>query len=136
MKRIVLVSFMAFVVLFSLSAGALAADPKTKMADPIIKMRMAMAIPSKLPGIGVITDYAKLVELMSKGSIRMKVFEPGKLVPPFEIQEAVSKGRIEAGWGSSVYIAGKIPAAALFLATPWGRPTLRFAFAHHVHIRI
>lgn len=89
-------------------------------ADPTINMRLAMGIPSKLPIIQIVTDYAQNVELMSNGSIRMKIFEPGELVSPSEIHEAVSKGRIEAGWGTSAYISGKIPAAALFLATPFG----------------
>jgi TRAP-type mannitol/chloroaromatic compound transport system substrate-binding protein len=50
----------------------------------------------------------------------MKVYEPGKLVAPFEILDAVSKGKINAGYSASGYWAGKIPASAFFTAVPFG----------------
>ncbi len=57
---------------------------------------------------------------MSGGTLRMKVYEPGKLVPPFEILDAVSTGKVNSGYTTAGYWAGKIPAAPLFSAVPFG----------------
>ncbi len=57
---------------------------------------------------------------MSGGTLKMKVYEPGKLVPPFEILDAVSSGKINSGYTTAGYWAGKIPAAPLFSAVPFG----------------
>ncbi|MEM6945936.1 MAG: hypothetical protein AAF565_19505, partial [Pseudomonadota bacterium] len=57
---------------------------------------------------------------MSGGTLRMKVYEPGKLVAPFEILDAVSSGKINSGYTTAGYWAGKIPAAPLFSAVPFG----------------
>lgn len=84
MKKSLLVSLLALVILFSFTAGALSADPE-------IKMRVAMAIPSTLPLIDLVPKYAKMVELLSDGTIKMKIFEPGKLIPAFEILETRKK---------------------------------------------
>ena len=62
MKKIVLVSLVAFVLLFSLSAGALAEE------QPKIRMRLAMSIPSHIPWVHTIPIWAKEVESMSNGS--------------------------------------------------------------------
>jgi TRAP-type mannitol/chloroaromatic compound transport system substrate-binding protein len=50
----------------------------------------------------------------------MTVYEPGKLVAPFEILDAVSEGKTNAGYATAGYWAGKLPAAPLFSAVPFG----------------
>ena len=115
MKRIVLVSFVAFVALFSLSAGVMAGETPKK-----VRLRMPVCIPTKFPLINFIPYFAEQVELASNGTIQFKIYEPGQLIPAFEIQEAVSKGQIECGWSAAVYISGQIPAASLFTTVPFG----------------
>ena len=96
-----------------LAAPALAAD-KLLLKTPI-------AFSTALPGLGSpIPRVAEQVQLMSGGTLRMKVYEPGKLVAPFEILDAVSSGKINSGYTTAGYWAGKIPAAPLFSAVPFG----------------
>ena len=95
------------------TAPALAAD-KLLLKTPI-------AFSTALPGLGSpIPRVAEQLDLMSGGKIRMKVYEPGKLVPPFEILDSVSTGKINSGYTTAGYWAGKIPAAPLFSAVPFG----------------
>jgi TRAP-type mannitol/chloroaromatic compound transport system substrate-binding protein len=58
--------------------------------------------------------------LISGGEIQLKFFEPGALVPAFEVFDAVSAGSVDAGWSASGYWAGKMPAAQVFNSVPFG----------------
>ena len=96
-----------------LAAPAVAAD-KLLLKTPI-------AFSTALPGLGSpIPRVAEQLDLMSGGTLKMKVYEPGELVPPFEILDAVSTGKINSGYTTAGYWAGKIPAAPLFSAVPFG----------------
>ncbi|RVT85731.1 TRAP transporter substrate-binding protein [Rhodobacteraceae bacterium CCMM004] len=100
-------------------AGALIAQPALA-ADKLL-LKVPVAFSTELPSLGTpIPRVAEEVSVMSGGTIRMKVYEPGKLVPPFEILDAVSSGKINAGYTTAGYWAGKIPAAPLFSAVPFG----------------
>jgi len=89
-------------------------------ADKLL-LKTPIAFSTALPGLGSpIPRVAEQVELMSGGTLRMKVYEPGKLVAPFEILDAVSSGKINSGYTTAGYWAGKIPAAPLFSAVPFG----------------
>jgi len=52
--------------------------------------------------------------------MELKFFEPGALVPPLEIFDAVSTGSVNAGWTAAGYWAGKVPALQFFTAVPFG----------------
>ena len=102
-----------------LLATALVATPA--LAGDKLLLKTPVAFSTALPGLGTpIPRVAKEVELMSGKTLRMKVYEPGKLVAPFEILEAVSSGKINSGYTTAGYWAGKIPAAPLFSAVPFG----------------
>lgn len=107
---IVLVAFV-----FMVSAGtAVAADKKVLLKVPI-------CFSTALPGLGTsIVQLADRLKAASGGNIVMKVYEPGKLVAPFEILDAVSSGKINAGYSASGYWEGKIPGISLFTALPFG----------------
>ncbi|SDR45670.1 TRAP transporter substrate-binding protein [Pseudovibrio sp. Tun.PSC04-5.I4] len=103
----------------ALAATVLAA-PVANAADKLL-LKTPIAFSTSLPGLGSpIPRVAEQLKLMSGGTIKMKVYEPGKLVPPFEILEAVSSGKINSGYTTAGYWAGKIPAAPLFSAVPFG----------------
>lgn len=103
----------------SVAAGVLAA-PIAQAADKLF-LKTPVAFSTSLPGLGTpLPRVAKQLKLMSGGKIKMKVYEPGKLVPPFEILDAVSSGKINSGYALSGYWAGKIPAAPLFSSVPFG----------------
>jgi TRAP-type mannitol/chloroaromatic compound transport system substrate-binding protein len=90
------------------------------VADPV-KWKVAMTFPSTLSLLG---ESGKRLEsrlaLISDGEIALKLFEPGALVPAFEVFDAVSAGSVDAGWSASGYWTGKMPAAQVFNSVPFG----------------
>ncbi|MXY32537.1 MAG: TRAP transporter substrate-binding protein [Boseongicola sp. SB0664_bin_43] len=100
-------------------AASLIAAPAVA-ADKLL-LKTPIAFSTALPGLGSpIPRVAEQLDLMSGGTLKMKVYEPGELVPPFEILDAVSTGKINSGYTTAGYWAGKIPAAPLFSAVPFG----------------
>nr|CRH04402.1 Putative extracellular solute-binding protein, family 7/putative TRAP-type C4-dicarboxylate transport system, periplasmic component [Candidatus Magnetococcus massalia] len=86
-----------------------------------VLLKVPVAYGTHLPGLGSpILKVADDLKKVSGGQMRMKVYEPGKLVAPFEILDAVSTGKTSAGYAMSGYWAGKMPAAPLFSAVPFG----------------
>ena len=57
---------------------------------------------------------------MSGGTLELKFFEPGALVPALECFDAVSKGSVESCWTTPGYHTGKYPALAFFTTVPFG----------------
>ena len=114
MKKLFLVALVVFAVI-SLPVMASAGG----MGKPIV-LKIPSAFPDKLPMLNTINYFAQAVEKSSAGNIKVKVYAPGKLVPAFEIYGAVSSGQVNAGYTASMYLAGKIPAAAIFTAVPFG----------------
>ncbi len=53
--------------------------------------------------------FAKRVEELSNGEVRIKVFWPGQLVKTKEAFDSLKKGMIDAYSGSMLYFAGSIP---------------------------
>lgn len=97
-----------------LSISAQAADKKVLLKTPI-------AFGSHLPALGTpIQWYADHITKTSGGTIKMKIYEPGKLVNPAEILDAVSTGKVNSGYSTAGYWQGKLPASALFSAVPFG----------------
>lgn len=112
MRRLFVCCLLGLVIV---SSGAVAADAK-----PVL-LKVPVAFPTTLPGLGTTMKWvADRVELVSNGSITMKLYEPSKLVAPFETLDAVSTGKVNAGYTAAGYWAGKIPAAPLFTAIPFG----------------
>lgn len=106
-----------------LLTAPLAADDGQHVADKTktLLLKTPSAYSTALPGLGtVMPRVAKQIDLMSAGTLKMKLYEPGKLVAPFEILEAVSSGKVNSGFTTAGYWGGKIPAAPLFTAVPFG----------------
>ncbi len=109
-----LIFVFAFVLIFGAATGKALAEKKM-----IIKLQSAYA--EVLPALGeALPFFKKLVEEASEGTLMIKIYAPGKLVPTFEIHEAVSTGKIDAGYTAPVYLAGKVPATELFTYIPFG----------------
>ncbi len=107
----------AFAVGGLLAAGLGASDA----AADNIRWKMPIAFASNLPGLGSPSQYvAKQLDAASGGEVQVRVFEPGKLVPPFDILQAVSDGKVSAGYTWIGYDQGKVPAVPLFAAVPFG----------------
>ena len=108
--------FMLAVLLIVSSTNTLAAEKEKK-----VLLKVPVCFATVLPGLGTtITWMADRIETASGGSLKMKVYEPNKLVAPFEILDAVSKGKVNAGYSTAGYWAGKIPASPFFTAVPFG----------------
>ncbi len=93
-----------------------------------ILLKTPIAFATRLPGLGTTIQYVSdRIKVASDGDIVLKVYEPNKLVAPFEILDAVSTGKIGAGYTTAGYWAGKMPAAPLFSAVPFGPEAAEYA---------
>ena len=71
--------------------------------------KMVTSWPKNFPGVGVGAErFAKLVEQMSNGRLKVKVYAAGELVPALEVFDAVSRGTAEMGHGAPYYWKGKV----------------------------
>lgn len=104
----------------TLLAGASIAAPAVN-AKETIKWKMVTAWPKNFPGIGTGAEFlANLIEEMSDGRIKIKVYAAGELVPPFEVFDAVSSGTAQMGHATSLYWKGKNEAVQFFTGVPFG----------------
>ncbi|MGD8430761.1 MAG: TRAP transporter substrate-binding protein [Ectothiorhodospiraceae bacterium] len=112
------------------TASAMA--PSANAADSV-RWKMPIAFASNLPALGTPSQYvAKHLNTMSGGKVQVRVYEPGKLVPPFDILDAVSSGKVGAGYTWIGYDQGKIPSLPLFSAVPFGlKPWAFTAWYYH-----
>ncbi|AOS96330.1 Monocarboxylate 2-oxoacid-binding periplasmic protein precursor [Microbulbifer aggregans] len=77
--------------------------------------------PKNFPGLGSAPErFAKKVEEMSAGRLKIKVYGAGELVPAMGVFGAVSEGAAQMGHGAAYYWKGKLPAAQFFTAVPFG----------------
>jgi TRAP-type mannitol/chloroaromatic compound transport system substrate-binding protein len=101
-------------------ASALSLAAPAQAADKVL-LKTPIAFSSTLPALGTTISWvSERLDTVSDGSIRMKVYEPNKLVAPFEILDAVSSGKVNSGYALPIYWQGKIPAGPLFSAIPFG----------------
>lgn len=90
-------------------------------ADKPVLLKMPIYYGSHLPGLGTPAKYvADNAALLSGGSVKVKLYEPKKLIGPKEILDAVSTGKVQAGYATPGNWGGKMPAARLFSAVPFG----------------
>lgn len=83
--------------------------------------KMVTTWPPNFPVFGEgCTLFANLVEVMSGGRMKIKVYGGGELVPPLESFDAVRSGAANCGHGAAYYWAGKSAAAQFFAAVPFG----------------
>jgi len=104
----------------ALSVTALGGAP-AEAQDKKVRMQMAGAFPSSMQILG--DAEKRLVELvngMSGGSIDMKFFEPGALVPGSQYFDAISNGSLDSAYTAAGYFTGKDIAFAMFTTVPFG----------------
>ena len=77
--------------------------------------------PKNYPGLGMAPErFSALVEEMSQGQLKVKVYGAGELVPAMGVFDAVSSGSVEMGHSGAYYWKGKVPAAQFFAGVPFG----------------
>jgi TRAP-type mannitol/chloroaromatic compound transport system substrate-binding protein len=102
-------------------AGMAASWTRPAEAQKTVRWKMASAFGSKVPHLGTsATRFVDNIKVMSGGSLELKFFEPGALVPALECFDAVSKGSVEACWTTPGYHTGKYPSLAFFTTVPFG----------------
>ncbi|MBT5547297.1 MAG: TRAP transporter substrate-binding protein [Desulfobacula sp.] len=113
-RSITILSLFVFItVLFS-------SNPLVAAEKPVL-LKVPTTFAATLPGLGTTTTWiAERLHIASNGSLKMKIYEPGKLVAPFEILGAVSTGKVNAGYSISGYWEGKIPGSSVFSTIPFG----------------
>ena len=100
------------------AAASAVAAPNVVSAQGAINMRWQSTWPSKDIFHEFAQDYAKKVNDMTGGDLRIEVLPAGAVVPPFGLLDAVSKGTLDGGHGALVYHYGKQTALALWGSGP------------------
>ncbi len=109
------------------SVVALAVSADIADAQSKVRWKMQSAFGAQLPHIGTsAVRFSKNIERLSGGTLEIKFYEPGALIPPLECFDAVSKGSIESCWTTPGYHTGKYPALAFFTTVPFGPPIGEF----------
>ncbi|HEX2724551.1 MAG TPA: TRAP transporter substrate-binding protein [Beijerinckiaceae bacterium] len=99
-------------------AAATVAVPAVVKAQGPVSMRWQSTWPSKDIFHEYATDFAKKVNDMTGGDLRIEVLPAGAVVPAFGLLDAVSSGTLDGGHGVCVYHYGKQPALALWGSGP------------------
>lgn len=108
----------------TVSAVALALGLTTGVAeaDKKVLLKVPVFFGTHLTGLGSTPKWlAEHLAVATDGNIKIKIYEPGKLIPPKEILQAVSKGQVNAGYTTPAYHSGELGnKGALFSAVPFG----------------
>ncbi|MFC3283914.1 TRAP transporter substrate-binding protein [Litchfieldella rifensis] len=107
------------------AAGAVAAPfVSTANAQETVTWNMVTSWPKNFPALGTgANDFAKRIETLSGGRMRVQVHGAGELVPALEVFDAVAAGTAEMGHSAAYYWRGKVAAAQFFTAVPFGMNT-------------
>lgn len=98
-----------------------AVDPASGAQRQHIRWRMPVSFQSTMPVLGDNPIYVtERVRALSGGAFELAIFEPGEIVPAFSITDAVRDRKVNVGYTWLGYDQGKIPAAALLGAVPFG----------------
>lgn len=94
---------------------------ETTKAAKTYEWKLVTSWPKNFPGLGMAPErFAEMVDTMSNGRLKIKVYGGGELVPPLQVFDAVSQGTAEMGHSGAYYWKGKVPAAQFFTSVPFG----------------
>ena len=102
----------------AIATGAMSAPMIAKAQAGPISMRWQSTWPAKDIFHEYALDYAKKVNDMTGGDLKIEVLPAGAVVPAFGLLEAVSKGTLDGGHGVLGYHYGKQNALALWNSGP------------------
>ena len=100
----------------AVATGALAA-PMVSRAQTV-SLRFQSTWPAKDIFHEYANDFAKKVNEMASGRLKIEVLPSGSVVPAFQLLEAVNKGTLDGGHGVLAYHYGKSNALALWGSGP------------------
>jgi TRAP-type mannitol/chloroaromatic compound transport system substrate-binding protein len=102
----------------AVAGAASVAMPSVSSAQGPISMRWQSTWPAKDIFHEYALDFARKVNDMTGGELRIEVLPAGAVVPAFGLLDAVSKGTLDGGHGVLVYHYGKQTALALWGSGP------------------
>src|SRR5829696_7558734 len=102
----------------AVAAAATVAAPIAVKAQGAVSMRFQSTWPSKDIFHEYALDFAKKVNDMTGGDLKIEVLPAGAVVPAFGLLDAVSKGTLDGGHGVLGYNYGKQNALALWNSGP------------------
>lgn len=86
--------------------------------------RMQQTWAKTSPGLAVGGNaFADYITKATGGSLTVKVYSAGEIVPPFQTLEAVANGTMQMGYGYVTYWAGQLPAINFLGTLPFGVTT-------------
>jgi len=100
------------------TGAAITAFPMIAKAQGPVSMRWQSTWPAKDIFHEYALDFAKKVNDMTGGDLRIDVLPAGAVVPAFGLLDAISKGTLDGGHGVLVYHYGKQNALALWGSGP------------------
>jgi TRAP-type mannitol/chloroaromatic compound transport system substrate-binding protein len=109
MKKIMNLSI-AVTACLAFSGSVIAADK--------LEVASTFATSNLLGQMGV--KFADNVNIATGGDVKLKLHEPGDLVPTLEVFDAVSSGAIDAGWDWMGYWSSVVPVAQFYGGLPFG----------------
>lgn len=91
-------------------------------AEKKVLLKLPVWFGTHLTGLGSTPKWlAENVNAASGGNLKIKIYEPGKLIPPKEMLDSISKGQINAGYTTLGYNTGKLGnKGGIFSAIPFG----------------
>mgnify|MGYP000950470231 CR=1 FL=1 len=117
-----------FISMFAVFAIVITFSLQQVSAADKIRWKVQSTFNTGWPALG--DPVARLADTLDKatdGRIKLKVYEPGKILPPLEISPSISKGDLPAAYNYMAYDQGRIPAAVLFAAVPFGMEPWEYA---------
>ena len=118
----------SFIGVFAVFALMMTFSFQQVSAAEKIRWKVQSTFNTGWPALG--DPIARLADTLDKatdGRIQLKVYEPGKILPPLEISPSISKGDLPAAYNYMAYDQGRIPAAVLFAAVPFGMEPWEYA---------
>jgi len=118
----------SFISVFAVFALMMTFSFQQVNAAEKIRWKVQSTFNTGWPALG--DPVARLADTLNKatdGRIQLKVYEPGKILPPLEITPSISKGDLPAAYNYMAYDQGRIPAAVLFAAVPFGMEPWEYA---------
>ena len=100
------------------TGAAITGFPMISVAQSPISLRWQSTWPTKDIFHEYALDYAKKVNDMTGGRLKIEVLPAGAVVKPFDLIDAVSKGTLDGGHGVIAYWYGKNNALALWGSGP------------------
>ena len=100
------------------AGAAVTGFPMIATAQTTTTLRFQSTWPAKDIFHEYANDFARKVNDMASGKLKIEVLPAGSVVPPFQLLEAVNKGTLDGGHGVVAYHYGKQSALALWGSGP------------------